>query len=102
MGQIKWTEKASSNLENIHEFISKDSSVYATQFVISLIDSTQILENFPYSGRKVPKFEQYNFRELIRQGYRIIYQIDDSTTDIDVLVIVHLSRDLKLDLITDL
>lgn len=40
MGKIKWTEKASSHLQIIHDYIAKDSKTYATRFVISLINAT--------------------------------------------------------------
>jgi plasmid stabilization system protein ParE len=65
MGKIKWTEKASCNLESIHEYISRDSEIYATRFAKSLIKATKRLVDMPYSGRIVHEFESNDFREVI-------------------------------------
>ena len=72
MGQIRWTERASYNLENIHTYIEKDSPFFATQFIEALINATKILETTPRSGRIVPELEKFGFRELIYKGYRIV------------------------------
>jgi plasmid stabilization system protein ParE len=31
MGKVKWTEKVSSNLQAIHDYIARDSKTYATR-----------------------------------------------------------------------
>lgn len=48
MGKIRWTEKASSNLQAIHEYIDRDSKTYATRFLKSLIKATDKLEKMPH------------------------------------------------------
>lgn len=65
MDKIKWTERASRNLQDIHEYISRDSVIYAARFVKSLVKATKRLEEMPYSGRTVPEFDNDNFREVI-------------------------------------
>ncbi|MCG2711666.1 MAG: type II toxin-antitoxin system RelE/ParE family toxin [Candidatus Omnitrophica bacterium] len=40
MGKVKWTEKAGSNLQAIHDYIAKDSKTYAARFIRSLIRAT--------------------------------------------------------------
>jgi len=99
MGQIRWTEKASSDLENIHTFISKDSPIYANQFIEALLNATGFLVKTPNCGRKVPELENYGFRELIYKGYRIVYRVINNSKDIEVLAIVHSSRDLNSNMI---
>ncbi len=51
--------------------------LFTIRFVKALINATLKLESFPYAGRMVPEFEHasLNIREVIYQGYRIIYQI---------------------------
>ena len=71
MGQIRWTERASFNLENIHTYIAKDSPFFATKFIEALIDAIKILENTPNCGRVVPELESYEFRELIYEDLAI-------------------------------
>ncbi|MBW2072825.1 MAG: type II toxin-antitoxin system RelE/ParE family toxin [Deltaproteobacteria bacterium] len=78
MGQIKWTERASSNLQAIFEYISKDSRIYAARFVKALIAATRKLEMMPRCGREVPELENPELREVIYGNYRIIYRIAGS------------------------
>ncbi len=95
MGKIKWTEKASSHLQIIYEYIAEDSKIYATRFIKSLILSTKKLKSMPKCGRKVPEFEDYDFREVIFRNYRIIYRISEENKDIEILSVFHSARDLK-------
>ncbi|MHA1518973.1 MAG: type II toxin-antitoxin system RelE/ParE family toxin [Promethearchaeota archaeon] len=50
---------------------------------------------FPHAGRKVPEFENYGYRELIRKGFRIVYRIKEESNFIEILAIVQSSRDMK-------
>ena len=55
MGQIRWTEKASSHLHAIYEYIAQDSKVYASRFTKSLIKATSKLE-YLYRNLKMAAF----------------------------------------------
>jgi plasmid stabilization system protein ParE len=92
MGQIKWTEKASSHLQAILEYIAKDSKVYAIRFVKSLIASTKKLETMPRCGRIIPELEEQGLREIIYRNYRIAYRIREND-DIEILAVIHGARD---------
>ncbi len=94
MGKVSWTEKASCNLQSIHEYISRDSKTYATRLVKSLIRAGQELEFSSKLGRKVPELEDYGFREIIHQNFRIIYRITDED-NVEILAVVHGARDLQ-------
>lgn len=90
--EIVWSLRAETNLENIFDYIAKDSVIYATRFVTKLIEYTeQELINFPEIGRKIPEFENTPLdflKEIIFKGYRIIYQphtIKNKLTIITVL-----------------
>lgn len=65
MGEIKWTEKASSHLQAIHDYIAIDSKTYASRFMKSLVKATIKLGKMPLCGRIVPELESYGFREVI-------------------------------------
>ena len=95
MGKIKWSEKASSHLQAIHDFIAKDSRTYAIRFIKSLIKSTLKLEIAARCGRIVPEFEVYGLREVIYQNYRIVYRIKDDNDHVEILAVIHCSRDFK-------
>lgn len=95
MGKIRWTEKASSNLQAIHDYIAKDSKTYAARFIKSLIKATAKLEQMPRCGRIVPELEDYEFREVIFQNYRIVYRIVESSENIEILAVMHSAREIN-------
>ena len=94
MVEIKWTDFAIENLNDIGDYIEKDSLRYAEIVVNSLFDATEILEEFPLSGREVPEFSNRNIRELIRGNYRIVYKILNESR-IDILTIHHSAQLLE-------
>lgn len=95
MEKIKWTEKASSNLQAIHDYIARDSETYAVRFIKSLIKATAKLGIMPRCGRIVPELEGYDFREVIYQNYRIVYRIKEKSESIEILAVVHGAREIK-------
>ena len=92
MAKVVWTEKASNHLQAIHEYIAKDSPVYAYRFVRSLVKATAKLEAMHSCGRIVPEFNDVNLREVIFQNYRIVYSIR-SRNAIPILAVIHAARD---------
>jgi toxin ParE1/3/4 len=94
MVEVKFTEQALKDIEEIAHFISADSSHYASLQVQKIISKTDILENFPKVGRIVPEVKHKSVRELIEGNYRIIYFIF-SKTEIHILTVYHSSRKLK-------
>ena len=93
--KIEWTEPALSDIDNIKEFISKDSQYYASRFVKKIIESVEKLEQFPQIGRKVPEAEENegDIREIIFQNYRIMYRVDPER--ILILAIIHAAREIS-------
>jgi plasmid stabilization system protein ParE len=83
MGKIRWTEKSSTHLMAIHDYIAKDSKTCATHFIKSLIKASSKLEVMPRCGCIVPEFETYEFREVIYKNYRNGSYRDDSCDLID-------------------
>jgi plasmid stabilization system protein ParE len=71
MVQIRWTKLATEDLKIIHDYISKDSPVFAKIQVIRLRARTKVLLRFQHAGKMVPELENEIFRELI-ENYRII------------------------------
>jgi toxin ParE1/3/4 len=92
--QIKWTELALDDLVAIQSYISKDSILYAKQFIEQIFNTVNHLKDFPEIGRRVPEAgERNDVRELIFQGYRIIYLM--GINNIFVITVIHGSRDLS-------
>lgn len=91
---IRWTEPAVLDLENIRDFISRDSEYYAVEFTAKIIDAVEKLYLLPSMGRKVPEINDISIREIIYNSYRIIYRIENSKK-ILVLGIIHATRDIN-------
>jgi toxin ParE1/3/4 len=90
MAQVRWTLQAADDLERIAQFIARDSSQYASLFVIDVLDSVGRLADFPQSGRVVPEMNCPNIREIILGNYRIIYRL--KTDLVEILTIHHGAR----------
>lgn len=73
MVTIIWTELAIDDLQSIHEYISKDSKIYADRLIEKIINRVDQLKEFPRSGRVVSEFNSEIIRELIEGNYRIVY-----------------------------
>ena len=71
MAEVIWTESALSDINNIAEFISRDSEFYAKQFVKKLIDTILKLKDYPGKGKPL--------RELPNSGH------PDNSVDIHFL-----------------
>ena len=91
MVQVIWTDTALQDLEDIGNFIAKDSPKYAEITVQNLFDSVDILENNPKAGVMTPEFEDESIRHLVRDNYRIVYHIVD-TYRIDILTVHNCAR----------
>lgn len=87
MAEIKWSPKAIQNLSDIADFISIDSPLYAPKFVQKIIKSVERLNEFPFSGRIVPEFNNENLREIIFHNYRIVYRILPDL--VEIVLVVH-------------
>jgi toxin ParE1/3/4 len=91
MAEVIWSDSAIQDLNDIGEYISKDSEKYAEITVNQLFSSTDILEDQPKAGKIVPEFEIESIRELIRGNYRIVYQLIEDQL-IQILAVHHSAR----------
>lgn len=92
--QVSWTSPALDDLDGVFEFIAKDAPSYAQNFVQQIMRAVDRLELHPKSGRKIPEATDEDLREIIFQGYRIMYWIVDANR-IDIITVVHGSRDMS-------
>ena len=92
--KIDWSQRAISDLAALHDFIARDSRLYAERFVAKLIRATEGLADFPELGRRVPEEpDQKDVRELLVQSYRLIYRVEIER--ILIAAIVHGQRNLE-------
>ncbi|MCB0807275.1 MAG: type II toxin-antitoxin system RelE/ParE family toxin [Bacteroidales bacterium] len=73
MIKVIWTGRALSDLEDIRDYIAKDSDKYARLTIEKLINTARLIENHPLAGRIVPEINIEEIREIISGNYRIIY-----------------------------
>ena len=71
--EITWSPQSLNDIEEIGSFIAKDNPVRAISFVDELIDSVENLRQYPELGKIVE--ENSLFREIVRNNYRLIYQL---------------------------
>jgi len=92
--KIEWTEPAAADLENIRDYIAKDSRFYALRFVERVFEILEKLIVFPNSGRVVPEAEDDSIREILFYSYRIMYRVRGER--IVILAIIHGARDVGM------
>lgn len=93
--RIVWTEPAETDLDDLFDYIARDSPIYAERFVDRILDAVVKLAELPRVGRKVPEASADHIRELVVQSQRVIYAIDDDQNTINILALVHVRQDLQ-------
>ncbi|MGH9871483.1 MAG: type II toxin-antitoxin system RelE/ParE family toxin [Pyrinomonadaceae bacterium] len=91
--KVRWTESALTQLQAIHDYLAQTSPEYALRIVDRLTKRSIQIAAFPFSGRMVPEYEVNEVREVIEVPYRMIYLIVEATDQLDVLAIIHTSRE---------
>ena len=91
MVEIKWSDQSLKGIDDIAEFISKDSAKYAKIQVQLFFEKVKVLCDNPEIGRIVPELNKKKIRELLIGNYRIVYR-NISFRRIDILTIHHSKR----------
>lgn len=94
MVEIKWTNNALEELDDIALYISRDSPKYAEILISQIYEMVDHLKQFPKIGRKVPEYNNPNLREILYNNYRIIYLIKKE--HLEIISIIHGSRKLNI------
>ena len=90
--RVEWSDCARDDLDDLVRFIGRDSELYARRFAERVVLATRRLQAFPESGRMIPEAENKALREIIVQGYRVMYRLE--TNRALVLAVMHGSRDV--------
>jgi toxin ParE1/3/4 len=94
MAEIVWSPRAIKDIDEIANYISKDSLQYAQTQTKLFFSTAETLEKYPYRGRVVPELGIATIRQLLCGHYRIIYKV--FTKDkIGILTVHHQARLLK-------
>jgi len=92
--KVIWTETAWADLEEVADYIGKDSPHYAAAFVRETRDVARALGSLGERGRVVPEFNESSIRELFVRNYRLIYRIRGES--VYIIGFIHGARDLGL------
>jgi len=90
---VEWTVPAKQDLKSIHDYIARDSRLYAKKVSLELVEKTEKLNIFPEIGRIVPEIGDSKIRELIIYSYRLIYEIYPDR--IEILALIHGKRNFS-------
>ena len=93
--KIVISDEARQNINNIYEYISRNSIKYAIETTRSIRSYIHYLENSPYLGRYVPEIFDKRYRELLYKSYRIVYTIFEETDTIYIHFVIHGKRNFK-------
>lgn len=89
--RVEWSDFARDDLDDLVRYITRDSAFYAQLFGEKVMLATARLRDFPESGRMIPEVKDKMLREIIVQGYRVMYCLE--TDRVLVLAVMHGSRD---------
>ena len=90
MANLFWSPRAVQDLEDICDYIARDSERYARLFAERVFAIVESIPDQPRLGSIVPEFDRDDIRERIFQNYRIVYRLRADT--IEVVSICHGAR----------
>lgn len=93
MAQVVWAPQALADLEAIGDFVARDAPRYAQMLTDGAFDAVDRLKLFPRSGREVPEIKDKSIREILYQGYRILYIVfgEEEKEEVKILTVFHSS-----------
>lgn len=86
MATVRWTERAKGDLQEVYNFIARDSPRAADALVERIARAADRLAAFPESGRTMPEFPTLPYREVIVGNYRVLYRIERESVWIAAVV----------------
>lgn len=90
MTRLVWTRPALEDVQQIHDYIARDSPRYARAVTEQFFAAVERLATHPLSGRVVPELEQATVREVIEAPYRIVYRVRADV--LEILTVVRSAR----------
>lgn len=75
--KIIWSPLAIQRVQEIADYIAYDKPPAAIQWVESVFDAAEKLQQHPQFGRQLPELQNPNYREIIHGNYRIIYRLEE-------------------------
>ncbi len=99
MAQIKWTEPALNDLNEIAEYIALDKPSAAKKLVNEIFKAIKRLKRFPESGKKPSELPDTNYREVIVGPCRVLYRVEDKM--VFILYVMRGEKELRQFILAD-
>ena len=95
--ELIWTNRASSDLEDIVKYykIERSSESVAVKVGGAIIERVEILRSFPDIGPLYPRYVGPH-REILCFDYRIFYRVDRTESKVFIARVWHGRMDLSL------
>lgn len=87
---VIWSLEALDDIDNIAEYIGRDSIYHAQQVVEQIFELSDTLLKQPQLGRAVPELNDPQVRERFIYSYRLIYEIKEP--EIHIMAVIHGKR----------
>ncbi|MCF8504043.1 MAG: type II toxin-antitoxin system RelE/ParE family toxin [Caulobacter sp.] len=97
--RVVLTDEAQRDLEDIGDYIARDSPVRARTFVSELLASARRIGETPRGFPLVPRYERFGVRRRVHGAYLIFYRLEDD--HVSILHILHGARDYEALLFPD-
>ncbi|MDP2156882.1 MAG: type II toxin-antitoxin system RelE/ParE family toxin [Nitrospirota bacterium] len=96
---VTWSIPAKLDLKQIHDYIARDSKLYAKKVAAEIVEKSETLNSFPEIGRIVPEIGNPNIRELLIYSYRLVYELFPD--NVAVLALIHSKRNFIRDFLDE-
>lgn len=93
--RVIWSDDTVEDLQQISDYIARDSGHYSRVVVRRILESTRRLSRYPRIGRVVPEVGDESFREILVYSFRVIYRVDEHRVTIEA--IAHGKQDVHFD-----
>jgi toxin ParE1/3/4 len=90
--ELKWTKRASDQLDEIGNYIKADNPSAARREILGIIERAEILLEFPQMGRIYRRTTQAEYREIVVGNYRVLYVLKTAFQRIDIVTVWHGAR----------
>ncbi len=89
--KVLFSEDALADLEDILDYIRRDSETAAENFGAAILDHIELLREFPHIG--TPVSQRPNLRKILHSPVRIYYRIDEHRSTVEILHFWHGSKE---------
>lgn len=91
MAQVSWSLQVAQDLDEICDYIGRDSPRYAALFAERVFAVVEAITQFPLAGGVVPEYGREDVRERLIHNYRLIYRLLDQNA-VQLVTLIHGAR----------